>query len=261
MITHHRPVEWFSIDAFSGRVKRCLGQAALHNWSNFAKCFENAFFENVSGGREGRPRGPTKWRYARTAGAAISFEGLRRARHRSATRRPIGKISAKCCSFSAVSAPIFARKYAFCSIFQNLPDYPAEIFESWQFLQILQHLRKILLNFHENCCVFRPIFCENFEIAAVQKYADLVELEKCCRTHILIIFIIFSCKFRFDTAENAPAKNLQLFVSVSRAETSPRSGSRSSRCCRRDLSVMVPDPVRSRSRKARRASRKIAVGA
>ena len=31
----------------------------------------------------------------------------------------VGKISAKCCSFSAVSAPIFARKCAFCSIFQN----------------------------------------------------------------------------------------------------------------------------------------------
>ena len=46
--------------------------------------------------------------------------------------RPIGKISAKCCSFSAVSAPIFARKYAFDSIFQNLPDYHAEIFEIWQ---------------------------------------------------------------------------------------------------------------------------------
>ena len=41
----------------------------------------------------------------------------------------VGKISAKCCSFSAVSAPIFARKYAFCSIFQNLPDSQAEIFE------------------------------------------------------------------------------------------------------------------------------------
>ena len=40
-----------------------------------------------------------------------------------------GKISAKCCSFSAVSEPIFASKYAFCSIFQNLPDYLAEIFE------------------------------------------------------------------------------------------------------------------------------------
>ena len=39
------------------------------------------------------------------------------------------QISAKCCSFSAVSAPIFARKCAFCSIFQNLPDSQAEIFE------------------------------------------------------------------------------------------------------------------------------------
>ena len=47
-------------------------------------------------------------------------------------RAPVGKISAKCCSFSAVSAPIFARKYAFCSIFQNLPDSQAEIFEIWQ---------------------------------------------------------------------------------------------------------------------------------
>ena len=27
-------------------------------------------------------------------------------------------------------------------------------------------------------------FCENFEIAAVQKDANLVELEKCCQTHI-----------------------------------------------------------------------------
>ena len=44
-------------------------------------------------------------------------------------RASVGKISAKCCSFSAVSAPIFARKYAFCSIFQNLPDSQAEIFE------------------------------------------------------------------------------------------------------------------------------------
>ena len=37
-------------------------------------------------------------------------------------------------SFSAVSAPIFASSttYAFCSIFQNLPDYQAEILEIWQ---------------------------------------------------------------------------------------------------------------------------------
>ena len=35
----------------------------------------------------------------------------------------VGKISAKCCSFSAVSAPIFARKYAFCSILRVAPTY------------------------------------------------------------------------------------------------------------------------------------------
>ena len=44
-------------------------------------------------------------------------------------RASVGKISAKCCSFSAVSAPIFARKYAFCSILQNLPDSQADIFK------------------------------------------------------------------------------------------------------------------------------------
>ena len=44
-------------------------------------------------------------------------------------RQFFGKMLAKCCSFSAVSPAIFARKYAFCSIFQNLPDYIAEIFE------------------------------------------------------------------------------------------------------------------------------------
>ena len=38
------------------------------------------------------------------------------------------KFLAKFRSFSAVSAPIFASKYAFCSIFQNLPDYLAEMF-------------------------------------------------------------------------------------------------------------------------------------
>ena len=38
----------------------------------------------------------------------------------------------------------------------------------------------------ENCCFFKPIFCESFEIAAVQKDANLVGLEKCCRTHIFL---------------------------------------------------------------------------
>ena len=87
----------------------------------------------------------------------------------------------ECCSFSAVSAPIFARKYAFCSIFQNLPDYLAEIFETiiiWQNLANFATFAKILLNFHKICWFFKPIFCEIFEIAAVQKDANLVDLVK-----------------------------------------------------------------------------------
>jgi len=53
-------------------------------------------------------------------------------------------------------------------------------------LQILRHLQFFLLKFHENCCFFKPIFCEKFEIAAVQKDANLVELEKCCQTHTFL---------------------------------------------------------------------------
>ena len=43
---------------------------------------------------------------------------------RESAKLPIfGNISTKFRSFSAVSAPIFASKYAFCGIFQKLPDY------------------------------------------------------------------------------------------------------------------------------------------
>ena len=55
---------------------------------------------------------------------------------------------------------------------------------------------------------FREKNCETstkFDIAAVQKDANLVDLEKCCQTYFL-------AKFRFDTAENEPAKNLQKFA-------------------------------------------------
>ena len=55
---------------------------------------------------------------------------------RSRGKHFFGKFSAKFHSFSAVSAPIFARKYAFCSIFQNLSDYQAEIFKIWQNLSL-----------------------------------------------------------------------------------------------------------------------------
>ena len=52
--------------------------------------------------------------------------------YRAAGQPIFSKILAKFRSFSAVSAPIFSRKYAFCSIFQNLPDYLAEVFENQQ---------------------------------------------------------------------------------------------------------------------------------
>ena len=62
------------------------------------------------------------------------------------------EISAKIRSFSAVSAPILARKYAFCSIFQNLPDSLADFFEIWQ------NFAKCLLNFHEIADFSNPFF-------------------------------------------------------------------------------------------------------
>ena len=74
---------------------------------------------------------------------------MRPDRWASATRRPIGKVSATCCS--AVSAPIFASKYAFCSIYQSIPDYKIDIFEIWQnFADHFATFAKSLLNFHEN---------------------------------------------------------------------------------------------------------------
>ena len=75
-------------------------------------------------------------------------------------------------------------------------------------LQILRHLQSFLLNFHENCCFFKLIFCENFEIAAVQKDANLAELEKCCQTHIFLqIFVLIQPR----TSPPKICKNLLIF--------------------------------------------------
>ena len=66
--------------------------------------------------------------------------------------------------------------------------------------------QKLLIKF------FKPICCEIFEIAAVQKDANLVELEK------MLSNAYFLAKFRFDTAENEPAKNLQNFVKFQKCQ-------------------------------------------
>ena len=104
----------------------------------------------------------------------------------------------------------FASKYAFDSIFQNLPDHLAKICEIWQIFADVAGFAKIskrFAQFFTNIADFSNRYLsKRFEIAAVQKYANLVELEKCCQTHILNYFL---AKFRFDTAENEPAKNLQ----------------------------------------------------
>ena len=133
---------------------------------------------------DGRIRSVRGWRVGSVGRQPPTSDSTGRRRRRQ--RASVGKISAKCCSFSAVSAPIFARKYAFCSIFQNLPDSQAEIFEIRQNFANFATFAIFLLKFQEKCCFFKPIFCDNFEIAAVQKDANLVELEKCCRTHIFL---------------------------------------------------------------------------
>ena len=89
------------------------------NMQNFAKSYMLSFVQrSASGTSSTRTSGPTR---------PSSF--MPRTRGVVANSWPIlGKFR----SFSAVSAPIFATKYAFCSNFQNLPDYLAEIFEIWQ---------------------------------------------------------------------------------------------------------------------------------
>jgi hypothetical protein len=49
---------------------------------------------------------------------------------------------------------------------------------------------KIVAEFSQKMLIFQTDFCENFEIAAVQKDANLVELENAVKR-------IFSCKISF----------------------------------------------------------------
>ena len=88
-------------------------------------------------------------------------------------RASVGKISAECCSFSAVSAPIFARKYAFRSIFQNLPDYRTEILEIWQNFANFATFAQFLLIFHKIAD-----FSNRF-------FAKILRLQRCKRMQIL----------------------------------------------------------------------------
>ena len=91
-------------------------------------------------------RSPLYTRSPAPLGACLRLGGCRAVRYQF-----LAIFSAKCRSFSAVSKRNFASKYAFDSIFQNLPDYLADIFEIWQTFAKFATSAKILLNFHEKC--------------------------------------------------------------------------------------------------------------
>ena len=116
-------------------------------------------------------------------------------------------------SFSAVSKPNFASKYAFESSRRDLHNALLCTAPKSHFFQKISRICQNLRKFSEilrNSQFFKPIFCENFEIAAVQKDANLVELEKCCRTHI---YLQKSVPIQPKTSNVLPkfAKNWQKF--------------------------------------------------
>ena len=83
-------------------------------------------------------------------------------------------------------------KYAFClaaffKIYQiiQLNFLKLKHFKFGKILQFLRHLQNFA-EFSQKLLFFQSDFCEKIKIAAVQKDVNLVELEKCCQTHIFL---------------------------------------------------------------------------
>ena len=144
MNTHFKHAACFEsfkiVAVFLERKKRCAEKKRNKTKQKYATPGPRAASRPATQGPHGRRRVAASEHEKNELGAAGST-----------TRWLIGKISAKCCLFWAVSAPIFASKYAFRSIFQNLPDYLIEKFEIWQNFADFATFAKFLLNFHENC--------------------------------------------------------------------------------------------------------------
>ena len=108
-------------------------------------------------------------------------------------------------SFSAVSKPIFATKYAFFSIFRDLQDGLAKFSQK---LQNFGEFRKILQNFTKFCKflqIFKNVdkkckFLQNFCRILQNVLVHFVDLEKCLKNAYLV------AKIGFDTAENRSLK-------------------------------------------------------
>ena len=80
---------------------------------------------------------------------------------------------------------------------------------SWNFWNLAKFCKfydicKCFTEFLQKLLNFQTIFCENFEIAAVRKDANLVELEKCCQTHI------FLQNFVLIQPRTSPPKNCKI---------------------------------------------------
>ena len=58
--------------------------------------------------------------------------------------------------------PTGAYKYAFCSIFQNLPDYQADIFETWQDFANFATFAIFFAEFSQKLLIFLTDFLRNF---------------------------------------------------------------------------------------------------
>ena len=170
------PQNWAWYQNYSRLLKMKQNYSDLCGvWIEPAKiCALMAGLASSSARPAGRSPRPASWSRGSTKHDVLAVEKFAPWQKRPRRQRAsVGKSSAKCCSFSAVSAPIFARKYAFCSIFQNLPDSQAEIFVIWQ------HFAKF--------ATF-TFFCWNFTKIAVfsnRFFAKIWRLQRCKRMQIL----------------------------------------------------------------------------
>ena len=91
-------------------------------------------------------------------------------------------------SFSAVSTPIFAIKYSFCSIFQDLQNELAEFSKFWQNFAKFWKFCKIMVKFSDFCKFFWifDFFWKFWQILKIQ-LAHPVDLEKCCKMSIWLL--------------------------------------------------------------------------
>ena len=123
---------------------------------------------SARGARRTPPRRPPRWTTRTSA-----------ARARKMLLDPYGSclFLANFRSFSAVSKRTFASKYAFDSIFQNLPDYQADFFEIWQNFANRATFAKISLNF-ESIFIKIADFSNRF-------FAKILRMQRCKSMQIL----------------------------------------------------------------------------